>query len=227
MADNNQIPAYPFMFDQSQWSNKYSPFAGKAIPFPAQYRGTPTDALGRPIQSYLDTQAQHDAWRPTPAAPVTLNSNPNSNPNPNWAIQNAMLNSMGQKASQVTTPGGASNDPQTASNVIAMRGMLGPDPNSNNTGQTGSIIPGHPIGAQQAQPAAAPQTNPYDMNQAYLDALANPGKVTTPGATVPQSAPPSNQSGVLQQFLQNWKPGINPAGNYNPNLFPDALRGMV
>jgi hypothetical protein len=65
------------------------------------------------------------------------------------------------------------------------------------------------------------------MNAAYLQALANPGKVTTPGATVAQSAPPSGQSGVLQQFLQNWKPGNNPAGNYNPSLFPNALRGQV
>ena len=83
MADNNQIPAYPLMFDPSQFANKYSPFAGKALPWPSQYQGTPTDALGlRLIQSYTDTQAQHDAWAqanfPAPAAPqgTTLNSQP-------------------------------------------------------------------------------------------------------------------------------------------------------
>ena len=77
---------------------------------------------------------------------------------------------------------------------------------------------------------AAQQANPYDMNQAYLDALANPGKVTTPGATVAQSAPPSNQSGVLQQFLANWKNQGSPtqgAGNYNNSGFFNALKGMV
>ena len=59
-------------------------------------------------------------------------------------------------------------------------------------------------GGAAAAPAAA--AGP-DMNAAYLAALASPGHVTTPGATVAQSAPPSNQSGVLQQFLANWKPG--------------------
>lgn len=83
------------------------------------------------------------------------------------------------------------------------------------------------------QPAAAPAPqpqNPYDMNQAYLDALANPGKVTTPGATVAQSAPPSNQSGVLNQFLANWNKGgqqTQGAGNYNNRGFFDALQGQV
>jgi hypothetical protein len=68
------------------------------------------------------------------------------------------------------------------------------------------------------------------MSAAYLAALQNPGKVTTPGATVAQSAPPSAQSGVLQQFLQNWNQGggqTQGAGNYNNKGFFNALQGMV
>lgn len=81
---------------------------------------------------------------------------------------------------------------------------------------------------QQAAPAAAPQTNPVDMSQAYLNALANPGKVKTPGATVPQANLPSNSSGVLQQFLNNWQGGggnTQGAGNYNNAGFFNALKG--
>ena len=82
--------------------------------------------------------------------------------------------------------------------------------------------------AAAAKPrAAAAPTNPYDMNQAYLTALANPGHVTTPGATVAQSTPPSAQSGVLQQFLQNWGGNSKGAGNYDNSGFINALRGMV
>ena len=223
MADNNQIPAYPFMFDQSQWSNKYSPFAGKAIPFPAQYRGTPTDALGRPIQSYTDAQAQHDAWaqaNPAPAmAPaVTLNSPssgarfPTGSPLDQMQKSGASPAQMQGAFSQLSPTIGGQTNPNYAPSLMAMMG--------GGVGGAG--------GAQQAQPA--PQTNPIDMNQAYLDALARPGKVTTPGATVPQSAPPSNQSGVLNQFLANWNKGGQQtagAGNYNNRGFFDALQGQV
>ena len=200
--------------------NPYTQYKG-ALPMPG-YMGTPTDAQGKPIQSYLDAQAQHDAWQPTQAAPAqgtTLNSNPN------WAVQNAMLDSMGRKASQVTTQGGASNDPQTMSDIIGMRGMLGPDPNSNNTGQTGPIIPGYPIGGvQPAQPA--PQTNPIDMRQAYLTALANPGKVTTPGANVPIKQPLGTPS-VLQSFLaHNPGGGATMPGGYTNKPFFATLNNL-
>ena len=68
------------------------------------------------------------------------------------------------------------------------------------------------------------------MGQAYLQALQNPGHVSTPGANVPQAAPPSNQSGVLQQFLSNWQNGggnTQGAGNYNNAGMFNALKGMV
>ena len=85
MADNNDIKQYPFMFDPSQFSNKYSPFAGMSLnPFMGQYNGGstgPTDAHGNPIGSYQTAQAQHDAWNaanaaPAMAPPMTLNSTP-------------------------------------------------------------------------------------------------------------------------------------------------------
>jgi hypothetical protein len=116
-----------------------------------------------------------------------------------------------------------------AGSVAATKGWNPANPSSATGMQPSQLFGGNaaaqPAAAAAAQPAA--QQNPYDMNQAYLTALSNPGHVTTPGATVPQAAPPSAQSGVLQQFMQNWKPGANPAGNYDPSLFVNALRGQV
>ena len=68
--------------------------------------------------------------------------------------------------------------------------------------------------AQQAPAPAAPQ-NPIDMRQAYLDALSNPGKVTTPGAQMlPGTSPtgPQSQPSVLAQFLQQHPGGGTTGG---------------
>ena len=76
---------------------------------------------------------------------------------------------------------------------------------------------------QQAQQAPQPQ-NPVDMRQAYLDALSNPGKVTTPGATVPQSQPLGSPS-VMSAFLQAHPGGGGgpAAGNYSNAGFFSTL----
>ena len=47
--------------------NQYSHFPG-GLTQPG-FTGTPTDALGNPIQSFVDAQKAHDAWTP-PAAPA-------------------------------------------------------------------------------------------------------------------------------------------------------------
>lgn len=106
-------------------------------------------------------------------------------------------------------------------------GMTGSGPGSN-TGIVGWSMGPMGQGRRQAAPQAAAPQNPYDMNQAYLTALSNPGKVVTGGATVPQAPQPTGQSGVLQQFLANWQNKGSPttgAGNYNNAGFFNALRG--
>jgi hypothetical protein len=208
---SSDIKPYPLMFDPSQWANPYTQWNKQALPFMGQYAGTPTDARGNPIQSYVDAQAAHNAWQPpqpAQAPPVTLNSTP----------QQGGL-SFAQFAPP--SPGGPSTQAQYAYNLGL--GGLGPASAINPGSAQGQAI----MAARQPAAPAAPPTNPVDMNAAYLQALSNPGRISTPGATVAQSPAPSAQSGVLQQFLANWKPGANPAGNYNPNLFPDALRGTV
>jgi hypothetical protein len=250
MADDHPIPPYPFMFDPSQFSNKFSNYQGQALPWPSQYSGVPTDALGRPIQSYL--AAQTAAAAPQQAPPVTLNSTPQSSPFANVQIpqgQNTALaepfggldrsqwNALtpqqrgpAQAAMQNYQAGiaAAPSDPFVASH----NNPSGFNPQSAGAGaMTAAGINGWNQMLSQPQ-AAAPPAAPAgpDMSQAYLAALSNPGKVATPGATVAQSPPPSGQSGVLQQFLANWKGGggqTQGAGNYNNQGFLNALQGQV
>lgn len=244
MAD---IPQYPMMFSADQWLNKFSPFSGRSIPFPATYLGPPTDAHGNPIQSYLDTQAAHDAWaaaNPAPqAAPVTLNTNP-TNPDLQRQRTVGMQPSQlfgGNAAAAATSsyPSLAPMDTLQRANALGglqPSGQPYPTRPGSNFGTDALLnrqfaaFGSGPMPSQQAAPVAAAPTNPYDMNQAYLNALANPGKVQTPGATVAQAPAPSNQSGVLQQFLANWNKGggqTKGAGNYDNRGFFDALKGMV
>ncbi len=207
MADDNSIPQYPNMFDPSQFSNKYSAWAGKPLNFMGQYAGVPTDALGRPIQSYLDAQNAAPAAPPQQAPPVTLNSTPQQAPQQVDYLQaynDALSGGRGQNAADATR---ASNQPPYF-------------------GRLPTAAPQQ----QQAPQAAAPSSRSIDMSQAYLNALSNPGKVTTGGATVPQAPTPTGQSNVLQQFLQNWQNKGAPttgAGNYNNAGFFNALQGTV
>ncbi len=225
MASNKTNLPYPFQFDPSQWANPYTQWNKQALPFMGQYAGVPTDARGNPIQSYVDAQTQSQAAQaaaaapPAQAPPTTLNSNP---------------------LTQATGPGGLNREGlnPNAYGLGAQSGASPMNPSGNAAlfaANWGGFMPtsGQWGGAQQqAAPAPVAPAAPAgpDMNAAYLQALSNPGRIATPGATVPQSAPPSNQSGVLQQFLANWQNKGAPtqgAGNYNNKGFFDALQGNV
>lgn len=79
-------------------------------------------------------------------------------------------------------------------------------------------------------PAAAPQAAaPGAANnwQQTLSMLANPGHVTTPGATVPQAQSSTGvQPGVLQNFLANWQPAQSGPGSGFAQNFNALLRGQ-
>jgi hypothetical protein len=176
--------------------NPYLSFTGK-IPM-AGFQGTPTDASGKPIQSFLDTQAAHDAWQP-PAAPAgtTLNSTPSNG-----------LEPMGSQARAMQDAG------------YGDWGMLDPMMKHSSLPQAPS--------AQPAAAAPAPQ-NPYDMRQAYLTALGNPGKVTTPGAVMQPGAQPTGAQppSVLSQFLaSNPNGGSTGAGGYSNTGFFNTLNQL-
>ena len=201
MADDQQNPFTMAGMMAMMQPNKYiSPaYKDKPLPLPGFY-GTPTDAQGNPIQSFLDAQSQHDAWNaanPAPAQGTTLNSTPQPGVIP---FQHA------------TMPDGM---PYGQTNLG--RGVTG----TSWQGPGG----GAPQQAPQQSAPAAPQ-NPIDMRQAYLDALSNPGKVTTPGATVPQASPLGSPS-VMNSFLAaNPGGGGAGAGGYNNSGFFNTLNKL-
>jgi hypothetical protein len=80
--------------------------------------------------------------------------------------------------------------------------------------------------AAAAPQAPAPAAGPGGLTaQQYLQLRANPGRVTTPGATVPQASSATPGPGMLQQFLANWNPATSGPGSGFQQSFSKALRG--
>ena len=185
--------------------NPYLEYTGQ-IPM-AGYRGAPTDAMGNPIASFGQAQQAHDAWAaanpaPAPAAGTTLNSPPQQ-----AQIQHA------------TMPDG-----MPYGQTSLGRGVVGPSWQGPGGGAPQQGM------AQQAPASAAAPQNPVDMRQAYLDALSNPGKVTTPGAQMlPGTSPtgPQSQPSVLAQFLQQHPGGgTTGGGGYSNQGFFSTLNAL-
>lgn len=222
MADQ-QNPFTMMGMMQMMQPNPYTQYKGQ-LPIPG-YMGTPTDALGNPIKSFTDAQAAHDAWTPPPAAApqgTTLNSAPNTNTN--TSLQMGAMYPGGplvnQNPNYSSLPAGSPPPAGWYGNSVA-------NADKGSMGGWSPIYSGGPPQQQEQQPAApAAPTNPIDMRQAYLTALSNPGKVTTSGATVPQSAP-LGQPSVLNSFLAaNPGGGGAGAGNYNNQGFFSTLNKL-
>lgn len=200
----NMMMVNPWMFDPSQQSNQFSAYNNRPMPGPS-YAGAPVNAAtGQPIQSFLDWQAQNPggvSLNATPAQPAQ--SSPSQ-----WAINNAILNSMGAQANHAALMSAAQSGLPPAqrsdvgdlhglmSGVITGRALNGPNPNA--PGATGT-------------PSAAPQGAGAAPNnwQAALSALANPGRVTTPGATVPMATGSQPSGGINAAFLSQAGPNMN------------------
>jgi len=191
------------------------------------FRGPATDARGNVIQSYADAQAAHDAWQPSaaPAQGTTLNSTAGLEAQGSQAraMQNAgygdwaLLDPMMAQSSRPNPTAGAGS-------VGATAGWNPANPSSVYPTTSGGAA-GTASGTSGTAGGAA-QTNPVDMRQAYLDALANPGHVTTPGATVQPSAPLGTPS-VMESFLANNKGSSTPgAGGYSNEGFFSTLNKL-
>src|SRR4029077_15689791 len=107
---------------------------------------------GRPIQSFLDAQAAHDAWSappaPAQAPPVTLNSSPYPSRAPMDSLQriNALAGVQPSGQPYPTRPGSSFGADALLNRQFAAFGS-------------------GPIAPQQAAPQApAAPTNPIDMN---------------------------------------------------------------
>jgi hypothetical protein len=197
MADTNTAMEQ-MMMSGFYSPNKYSNFQNQRLPMPG-YVGAPTDALGRPIQPppgmTLNTPAPPAATPPPPAAPAA----------PNYLAQ------------QIEQ---APGNPQ--------QGSFGGGGGSGNGALLTQMLlnqPG-PGAAAAAQPAVAPQAAAPQAGGSLdnaLSLLANPGKVTTPGATGAPNRGPS----VLNAFLAaNPGMGGQGAGNYNNQPFFNTLNAL-
>jgi hypothetical protein len=168
----------PTMFDPTQASNQYSNYNGAALPWPPSYNtgaGGPVNAAtGQPIASFQQ-------WQQANPAGMSINSTPSQ---PQAAAPSSSGPPLGSPASGLYQQG--------YGDWSQLDPLLG---RSSIPGQT----------AQQSQPQAqpAPQAGAAPNNwQAALNALANPGKVTTPGATVPQVTGSQPSGGINNAFLQ-------------------------
>jgi hypothetical protein len=231
MADLSNVTFQPqnpdALFSPDQWLNQYSLFSNKALPWPSSYAGAPTDAMGNPIQSYTDANnaaqsnyqaqlAQYNAGQGQQQAPgTTLNSTPTSYPQgiytPGAVDKLGVRNPSGDIP--LSSFAGGDYGSQASNDASGLMMLLGMDPTM-----------GMP---KQSAPAGPAPPAPPNMWQATLSALANPGKVTTPGANVPAS-PTSSQpsSGALRAFMQNFKPAQSGPGSQFQQGFGNTLKGL-
>jgi hypothetical protein len=171
----------PSMFDPTQASNQYSNYNGSALPWPPTYNtgaaGGPVNAAtGQPIPSFQQ-------WQQANPAGMSINSTPAQ---PQAAAPSSSGPPLGSPASGLYQQG--------YGDWSQLDPLLG---RSSIPGQTAQQSP-------QAAAQAAPQANAAPNNwQAALNALANPGRVATPGATVPMVTGSQPAGGVNAAFLQN------------------------
>lgn len=209
------------LFDQSQQTNPYSLFAGQALPWPTPPNlgglSAPTDAMGRPIASYQAPQPTRQ-WVPG----TTINSGGGGG---GGSYLEQQL--QGWSALDPTGVNLAAIMPGSAAAQAQASMPLGQRMANAQSGNFAANMPGQgtptPGSWQTVQPSAA------DMSAAYLNALGNPGKVTTQGATVAPAAQayqPSN-NGVLDAFLANQKATGWNGGRGSPALnILDQMRQM-
>jgi hypothetical protein len=209
MVDTPTFSPNPYAnFDPSQWTNPYSQFYGRALPWPSSYAGQPTNALGQPI-----------------AAPpgMTLNQTPAQPQAPVQPQAPASAGFSPQQASAILQATGNWGINSTGGNGGAGGGVN----NQNSIDAFNRLTAGYRPQPQQAAPQAASPAAANNWQQT-LAMLANPGPVATPGATVPQAAPGGGQPspGVLQNFLANWQPGSSGPGSGFTQNFNTILRGL-
>jgi len=198
------------LFDPTQWSNQFSLFNNQAYTWPARYAGWPTDAMGNPIQAppgmTINTSPASPQAAPAAASNVDMT-----------ALRNAVLqNQPGAAAAYGANFPGGTGGQFPGVDALAGRNWAAFTPQQNWQAPTQAAAP---------QPQAV--ANPAGLTtQQYLQLRANPGRVTTQGATVPESTSQPLGPGVLQQFLQSWKPAqTGPSSGFQQNFY-NTLRGM-
>jgi hypothetical protein len=200
----DQWLANPWSTEPSQMQNPYTQYPG-ALPFPPTYNeglaGGPVNAAtGQPIQSY-------QAWKAANPAGMTINNTP-AQPQP-----------MAQPQQMMPTPTTANTYTGGANNTGGYG--AGIQPQNYQQMMQGAPMVGTGAAQQQAQPQPAAPSGPPNNWQAAINALAQPGRVTTPGATVPQATGSQPSGGVNAAWLKQ----IGAGQGMNQN-FIGALRGI-
>lgn len=231
-------------------------YAGKPLKLPGFYTGSagdmpPTDASGKPIQSFVDAnnaaQSTFNQNQTPPAGTTTLNATGQQPAGGGSSLMNTpamqQLSANYQAAQAAKSPQQLQTDAQndqmrqqmlqqqaTMSQVQAGNGGFGNMP--GGAFNSGSYMPTQLPAAPAAAPAAGGATPPSspDMRQAYLDALAAPqgigGHVPISGAAVPASNPLGTPS-VLNAFMAaHPSGGAKGAGNYDNSGFFSTLSNL-
>jgi hypothetical protein len=203
----------PTMFDPTQKSNQFSNYNNAALPWPPTYNtgaGGPVNAAtGQPIQSFQQ-------WQQANPGGMSINTTP--------AAPAAAPQTYGLQPSQLAGRSPLNPSGNQAFGMANWGGMMSPQAQelyrNQQFAQPGQM-PGQAAGMQQQ---AAPQqqaSGPPNNWQAAINALANPGRVQTQGATVPQVTGYQPSGGVNNAFLQ--QAGAGQGMNAN---FLNALRGI-
>lgn len=186
-AYDSNVPSYPNMFSSDQLSNSYSDYNASHFN-PYNYSGVPVNAgTGQPITSYIPPPT------PPPVQQTTLNSNAGMEP-------------MGSQARAMQNAGygdWAMLDPMMAQTSIpGQRGGTGSVAATTGWNGAGTINgPAQSMGTQQ-QVTQQPGMMAPNAGLNYLQTLAHPDKVVTPGMSVqPTSAQPDGNS-IMQILAQ-------------------------
>ena len=204
------------LFSPDQWLNQFSNFNNAALPWPSSYAGMPTDAMGNPIQ---------------PPPGMTINSAPQApaapaQPQASQGYASAMPVLQGMPAAS----NAAANSNPMMAQLAGWQALQYPQlaKNGNMFGDSYlNMISGQ--GGGQTAASSAPAASAGASGPTYpqiLSMLANPGKVNTPGATVPETASVQPGSANLQSFLKNWQPAQSGPGSGFQQNFSTALKGM-
>ena len=220
MAQSNGfLPYWGAGFDPSQDENPYSLYKNAAFPRKPSFSGPATDAKGNVIQSYADAAKQAALYSPIGTGLATTSAPPQQGLGGSEAER--QLAGWGALDPIDISPNSLQGLDRSFGSSMATQ-PLGTRMQNAQSGNIAANMPtslGGTLGSTaNATAAQAAQPQPVDMSQAYLDALSNPGKVTTPGAQVAQGPLPAQQGNELDQFITNWKknPGATQgAGGYS------------
>lgn len=208
----DMMMANPWAFDPNQQTNQFSPYQNQALPYPMSYNpglaGGPVNAAtGQPIASYQQWKQQNPGGMSinnTPAQPAPAPAQPQG-----MTSQQAWMLAQQMGGSGVQGSGRGTTSSQGALDVYNQL-MAGQPLQAQMPWLQQRQGPG-PTGGPAATPQGSGMSAAPNNWQAAINALANPGNPTTPGATVPLATGYQPSGGVNQAFLQQaqGRPNMN------------------